>query len=381
MPDNLGAVLSAATEYGDAREQATRAELQPLIDALTAERTALRARIAELEAQTPPPVEPPPPVIKKPAPIDGVIWWTHQSNSIADIAAQKTRLAGHKKAVPNIGGVSIRIPWNVVDTDAKLTQALEATKTLAASVGVPMAFRLMAGRHTPAAVLAKSVVYRDAKVGADVPRPWDNPGFEAEHRRVHTFIAAWMTDNLPADQIKLLHYTWYGRDWAEINAGAEVRTVSGYSTSKAAEGHERLMTIAHEIQAEYPTVAVEFPGSGYGDVFDITVALAKHAAGLWGTGSDSFYMQANGWSSKPQRWGQEDESREQRLDPALDAVGSFGLQAIQPWRQGGTGVFAQYTATDWQKALAEAKGSRYLEIYDPSFDAVAGKELATYGEQ
>lgn len=373
-PD-LGPVLTAATEYGDQREAAVRAELQPQIDAANAATAAAQAAFGEHMATAHPVVEPPKPA--KPAPIDGVIWWTHQSNSIADIAAQTKRLAGHKANVPALGGVSIRIPWNTVDTDAKLTQALEATKALAASVGAPMAFRLMAGRHTPAAVLAKSVVYRDAGVSADVPRPWDNPGFEDEYRRVHTFIAAWMTDNLPADQIKLLHYTWYGRDWAEINAGKEVRGVTGYSATKAAEGHARLMTIAHDIQDEYPTVAVEFPGSGYGDVFDITIALAKHAAELWGTRTDSFYMQANGWSTS-QRWGQPDDAREKRLDPALAAVGSFGLQAIQPW---GTGTYPAYTATQWRTALAKAAGARYLEIYDPSFDAVAGKELATYGEQ
>jgi hypothetical protein len=51
---DLGGVLSAATAYGDEREAETRAELQPVIEGLTAERDAARKELADHMATHPP---------------------------------------------------------------------------------------------------------------------------------------------------------------------------------------------------------------------------------------------------------------------------------------------------------------------------------------
>lgn len=377
-PD-LGAVLSAATEYGDQREAAARAELQPQIDAAETERDRVRAAIAELRAEydehmaTAHPVVEPPPDPKPEPTIDLVeltsgTWVLQQvpeavgGNPMADLKRLRPKIEA-ALALPGIVGLSIRFPWNQVDLDGTTTthQLLDLARTIAGTK--QLAIRFMAGRHTPKRVFDAGAS-RFTTGGKTAPLPWDDAS-----GKVQVFLDAYdayvgkLADWCRANDVHLLHGSWFALDWAELNHGKEVRAVAGYTQDKWMAGHKALINVLCSHRA--PDLAVELPLSGYGPLSGgQSAALADHIVSIVGENSDQFFIQANGWDDTRQ-WGAPDAATEAQFDAIWKKPLNRGVQMIQP---------QDY---DWPKvyAQADAAGATYGEVYLPSFSAAHAAQL------
>lgn len=282
-------------------------------------------------------------------------WVLQQVNSAAELINYKSKIEA-ALALEGVRGLSIRFPWNKADKDFSI---LEAGKNITQNIGKELSIRFMAGRHTPSSIL--DIIPTYTVNGQRVPNPvaTDTSGFEGAWRAYIKKLIAW---GKPAG-VHLLHLSWYAQDWAELNNGAEVRAIPGYTQEKWLRSHERLI----EIAAQYATLslAVELPLSGYGPLSNGPSArLADKIIHSVGENSNRFFAQANGWGPNGE-WGAPSSTIEADFDKIWDKPIKRGLQMIQP---------QDY---DWIKVFAhayEVKAS-YVEIYLPSFNMTNKNQL------
>ena len=288
-------------------------------------------------------------------------WVLYQVSSATDLQRLRTHIDA-ALALPGVVGLSVRFPWDAADlTGNQTTNALlDEAADIAHTAGKALSIRFMAGAHTPQRVFdAGASSY--LRNGHQVPLPWDNATgshqvFLNAYADYVTKLATWSTSH----DVHLLHLSWYGQDWAELNHGAEVRAAPGYTEKAWLDGHRDLIDVGARFAG--PTLAVELPLSGYGPLSGgQSAALADYITTLAGTDQDHFLIQANGWD-ETQEWGSPSTSVETDFDKIWAKPLTRGLQMIQP------------DGYDWSKVFArlDATNALYGEIYLPSFWQVPG---------
>jgi hypothetical protein len=259
-------------------------------------------------------------------------------------------------SAPGVTGLSLRFPWNAIDTDFSV---LDQGLAIAREHGKAFSVRFMAGRHTPARVFDAGSPYYLVD-GERVPTPFDATGgpnevFEREYDRFVARLAAWAREN----DVPLLHLAWYGQDWAELNHGREVRALPGYTDDAWVEAHRRLIDIGSRYAGS--DLAVELPLSGYGYLSGgQSAALADKVI----QSGKPWYVQANGWGPAGE-WGAPSADVEDDFDRIWAKPVPRGVQAIQP---------EDY---DWAVLYghARAAGATYVEVYLPSFQGASSSQL------
>lgn len=253
---------------------------------------------------------------------------------------------------PQLRGFCLRAPWKAIDRDFAL---LEAGLKIARQHRVAYSVRFMAGRHTPGRVFDGAGSPFSLRAGEKVPMPFNSIGapnlvFEAEYEKLVQSLAKWCR----ANEVRLLHLAWYGRDWAELNHGKEVRAQPGYSYANWLKGHQRLVDIG--LRHAGPDLAVEFPFSGHGPLTQAAVDLADYVVAKAGPANPIFFCQANGWGPNGD-WGAPNHETEAAFDRVWKKPICRGQQAIQP---------SDYDWTALFRMLRENRAT-YCEVYVPSF--------------
>ena len=270
-------------------------------------------------------------------------------------------------ALPGVAGLSVRFPWDAVDLrgDRKSHPILRKAKQLARSQDKALSLRFMAGAHTPRRVFDAGAAYYRNGSGAKVPLPWSN---QTGDRQVFldaydTYVgklARWSRSN----GVRLLHLSWYGQDWAELNHGAEVRAAAGYTEARWMAGHKKLIAVGARHDSR--RLAVELPLSGYGPLSGgQSAALAQKVIRVAGRNSPRFFVQANGWD-EAREWGAPSMEVEGQFDAIWDKPVLRGLQMIQPDGYDWSRVFDRLDVVD----------AAYAEVYLPSFWQVPGPAVA-----
>jgi hypothetical protein len=292
-------------------------------------------------------------------------WVLQQASSTGELDRLRPRIED-ALALPGVTGLSLRFPWDAADlTGARTTTPLlDLASDIAARAGKRLAIRFMAGAHTPQRVFDAGAAFyiRD---GQQVPLPWDNATgshqiFLGAYAEYAGRLATWAR----AHDVRLLHLSWYGQDWAELNNGAEVRAAPGYSEAAWLDGHRDLVDVGIAISSQ--NLAVELPLSGYGPLSNgLSAALAAYIVDRLGPDNDRFFIQANGWD-ETREWGSPNDSVEQQFDRIWDQQLVRGLQMIQPDGYDWARVYARLVAVD----------ATYGEVYLPSFWQVPGPTSA-----
>lgn len=288
-------------------------------------------------------------------------WVLYQVADVAQLRAVRGRIED-ALALPGVVGFSLRFPWDAADltgdqtTNALLDEAHDITR----KAGKALSIRFMAGAHTPTRVFDAGAA--SIGVGGDLaPLPWDGTSgrvavFLDAYADYAQRLAAWSRQH----GVRLLHLSWFGLDWAELNHGAEVRAAAGYTEAAWLAGHRALIDVGARLASK--DLAVELPLSGYGPLSSgESEALADHIVEVAGADNDRFFIQANGWDESRQ-WGAPDATVERQFDRIWARPLIRGVQMIQPDGYDWTAVFDQ----------AEAASATYGEIYLPSFWQIPG---------
>ncbi|MGB0101104.1 MAG: hypothetical protein WBP61_12570 [Nocardioides sp.] len=283
-------------------------------------------------------------------------WVLYQVDSVSTLRTLRPKIEA-ALALPGVTGFSVRFPWDAADltggqtSNALLDEAYDITQ----KAGKALSIRFMAGAHTPKRVFdAGAASYN---VGGNlVPLPWDAASgktqvFLDEYAAYAGKLASWSRSH----GVRLLHLSWYGLDWAELNHGVEVRGANGYTKSGWLSGHKALIDVGIKLSSK--DLAVELPLSGYGPLSSgESDELAAHVVSKLGADSDRFFIQANGWN-ETQQWGAPDMQVESQFDRIWNRPVARGVQMIQP------------DGYDWAKVFdqAVAADATYGEVYLPSF--------------
>ncbi len=340
---------------------------------------------------------PPPPPPSSGQAVYG-IWAIRNLASTAEISSNTSEI---NNALVNFRttGFSMRFPWSAADAPngtlntAMLTAARNVVTQASASAGVEksLSLRFMAGHWCPTRVTndPNCPWYTISGTTGRVPLPFHDDGsfntaFETYYEEEVDALAAWCRLN----GVRLLHLPWYGKAWAEVNHGLEIRNgavaslsyggtqVSGYTYARFLESHTRLMDIAFPYAGD--DLAIEWPLTGFGPITGGTPFAADimaYAESLTGVnGSPQIYVQGNGWDENGMRGG---AAEEPAFQTALNnSTTRRGLQMINvgsyTWGGNSAGVF-QYLY-DF--------GAHYGEIYTnvqnnvSSFTGASGTALA-----
>lgn len=302
-------------------------------------------------------------------------WVIQEVSSLTQLNSLRPKIED-ALALPGVVGFSVRFPWDAADISGTATThpILDKAREIASGKSKKLAIRFMAGAHTPTRVFdAGAAWYQN---GADKsPLPWDGPSgshqvWLTEYNKYVGKLAAWSR----ANDVKLLHLSWYGQDWAELNLGAEVRggasvpvnnsnpatSPTGYTYNLWLAGHKELIDIGYAYAGA--DLSVELPMSGYGPVAGTaSPALADYIISKAGANSDRFFVQANGWN-ETQEWGAPDTTTENQFRTIWNKPVKRGLQMIQPDGYDWTLVYGRLTAVS----------ATYAEVYLPSFWQVPG---------
>ena len=294
-------------------------------------------------------------------------WVLQQTDSVAQFDSLMAGYLGSALNEANIVGFSQRVPWNVIDGDFTL---LQRGYDAATSRGLKYAPRFMAGRHTPARIFNAPIncpYYLKDGTNEKVPRPFKTDGtpntvFEAQWDAFVEQLENWCR----ARNIRELHLSWYGQDWAELNHGAQVRALPGYTYQNWLNGHKRLIDRALAHADAY--LAVEFPFSGHGPLSSNTGSpaardFADHVIASIGTCKPRFFAQANGWGPSSGGvmgdWGAPDAATEAAFDSDVWPEQIYrGQQMIQP-----------YDYANWSTIFQQLYTNKatYCEVYAGSF--------------
>jgi hypothetical protein len=289
-------------------------------------------------------------------------WVLQQVSSVTELRNLRTQIDA-ALSLPGVVGLSLRFPWKPVDTNFTL---LDEGLAYARAKGKAFSIRFMAGRHTPARVFDAGSPYYVLASGEKTPSPFYSNGspnvvFEQAWDEFVGRLAGWSR----ANGVKLLHLSWYGQDWAELNHGKEVRSAPGYTQDNWLNSHKRLIEIgARHSGAD---LAVEAPLSGYGPLSNgQSAALADKVIASVGADSDRFFIQANGWGPNGD-WGAPDATTETQFDQIWSKPVRRGEQAIQPQDYNWTTLYGHLYRND----------ATYAEVYLPSFSLASKALLAS----
>lgn len=304
-------------------------------------------------------------------------WALQQVSSVNELNNYKSQIT-QALDVKGTTGLSVRFPWNTADLNGGDTsnalldgarKMVDDYNTAHPGANKQLSIRFMAGRHTPARVFdagAKYYLKGSEKVGI----PWGststttytpNTVWVTEYDKYVGKLAAWAKSH----NVHLLHLSWWAQDWAELNNGAEVRAVAGYSNSNWLAGHKEIIDVGAKYADD--SLTVEVPLSGYGPLSNgPSAALADYIISKVGPNSSKFYVQANGWA-EDKEWGAPDTTTENQFRQIWNKPIKRGLQMIQP---------QDY---DWAKVYSRpvAVGATYTEVYLPSFTLARAAQLKT----
>lgn len=308
--------------------------------------------------------------------------WLLQQVDSATISSNLTNSIKHGLDYQDMRGFSLRTNWKTLDNNGALNPAvLDAGRNLVAGYpGQSYSIRVIAGSKSPARLFSQPDMYwyredkdnndgnGDQADGAQVPLPYNpnsatfapNTGFEREY----TKLVDNLIDYAVANNIKLIHMPWYGRDWAEINYHPELWNEPNFSKDKWVEGHKRLADIVYNKVKDYPDISVEFPASGWNNkgegmaatnqVMGYLVNASVHP--LWANWSGRLFIQGNGYGVYS------------GLKSGIEGSSPTGYQAyrgMQMFDQ--TNKYSNLWATLYNNLGIDPLYGTYLEVYTESF--------------
>lgn len=304
-------------------------------------------------------------------------WVLQQVGSASELNNYKSQIT-QALDVKGTTGLSVRFPWNAADLSGSDTsnalldgarKMVDDYNTAHPGANKQLSIRFMAGKHAPTRIFdagAKYYLKDNQKVGI----PWGststttytpNTVWLTEYDKYVGKLAAWSKSH----NVHLLHLSWWAQEWAELNYGAEVRAVAGFSYNNWLAGHKEIIDVGAKYADD--SLTVEAPLSGYGPLSNgPSAALADYIISKVGQNSSKFYVQANGWN-ETQEWGAPDMTTENQFRQIWDKPIKRGLQMIQP---------QDY---DWTKVYSRpvAVGATYAEVYLPSFNLARAAQLKT----
>ncbi len=243
-------------------------------------------------------------------------WLLQQVDSAP--SANLTNNIKHGLDYQDMRGLSLRTNWKTIDNNGALNPAvLDAGKSIIAGYpGQSYSIRVIAGSKSPDRLFSQPDMYLYHKDdGKPVPLPYNpnsatfapNTGFEREYTKLVDNIINYAA----ANNIKLVHMPWYGRDWAEINYHPELWDEPNFTPDKWVEGHKRLADIVYNKVKNYPDISVEFPASGWNNLvkdntspYNIGPTVTNEVIGylvnpivhpLWANYSGRLFIQGNGY--------------------------------------------------------------------------------------
>ena len=258
-------------------------------------------------------------------------------------------------AQPGVTGLSLRVPWTLIDRD--LTPLTEA-RALARAAGKRFSVRFLAGRWTPKRVFDAGAYSFVTRGGQRVPKPFSdsgragNPVFEREFDAVVAKLVAWARKN----SVSLVHLPWYGYLWAEIYHGEDLQATSGYSYAAWLAAHKKLVQLAYARAGN--GVAIEFALSGHwGGRNAGSTDVSNAIVGVAGTWSPYMFVQGNG------------------LGRFNSKATSKAIYHAKQMYDGG-----RY---DWSTIYRTlyANDDRYVEIYTSSFRLSGASELVAQAKR
>lgn len=305
-------------------------------------------------------------------------WVLQQVSSATELNNYKSQITQALDA-KGTTGLSVRFPWNKADlSGADSSNALlDASRKMVDDYNTAhpganklLSIRFMAGRHTPTRVFDAGAKYYIINGSEKVGIPWGststttyapNSVWVTEYDKYVGKLAAWSKSH----NVHLLHLSWWAQDWAELNYGAEVRAVAGFSYNNWLAGHKEIIDIG--VKYADDSLTVEAPLSGYGPLANgPSAALADYIISKVGQNSSKFYVQANGWN-ETQEWGAPDLTTENQFRKIWDKPIKRGLQMIQPQDYDWTKVYSRPVAVN----------ASYVEVYLPSFNLARSAQLKT----
>jgi hypothetical protein len=190
-------------------------------------------------------------------------WVLDQVSSLRDYTNDALDTA---LATPSLRGLSIRVGWKDVQSDFSLFDG--GLTKLSAQPNLAYTIRFMAGSSTPDNLLTDAAYYYTFGQ-KKIPTPFrnaapnlsaaGNPAFEAAFEGMISKMASYAR----AHGIRLIHLSWYGRDWAELNCDESLTSQPGFTYAGWLTAHKRLIDIA--LRYAGSDLAVEFPMSGHVD--------------------------------------------------------------------------------------------------------------------
>jgi hypothetical protein len=355
-PMALSDDLLVAAEQALALEQAN-AEKDALISDQDARIAKLTADLAECQGGEPPDPEP--------GPVD--IAGTYVLEQVASVGA----LGALDRAVGfDVKGASIRVPLSSLQNFDILTAA--ATK--ATSHGWDLALRWMFGRWMPAnAEVGRTYVVSGGSGKAPVPFNTDG---SPNQKAIDYYIE--QTERIAAEcrrqGVTTLHQPWFGRDWAEIAHGSDIRALTGYTYANWYHPHEMLFDATFHLAG--PDLVMGWPMSGSGPLTGnapFIRDMTTHMLAVAGPANPYLFVQANGvndgkaGNASRGVFGAPDAATETAKRQDTNAGVLRGSQAIQPIDFDWTAYFAE---VDSFKATQN-------EVYSTSFTLANKESLRT----
>lgn len=287
--------------------------------------------------------------------------------------------------VPNVVGFSQRVPWSAIDTNFNLIdngRALVTNWNNAHPTRTPKKYmlRFICGKHVPARVFnegayfyyltsaqtySANTTYTNPQGvttnNSKVPKPFNdagvagNPVFEANYDDLLSRLTAWCR----ANDCRMLHTSWYGRLYAEVDAAAEtIGSAPGWSQAAWLAGHHKLIDIAYSYGSGSgrDDLANEWAMSGYDSAYKgAQGALVQYLIQKWGNWNPRVWVQANVIGLYP-------GANPAGSSPIFGAMQMFGVEDFD-WDGTATPT---YPDDDVYPLLYKYKSS-YLEVYTPSF--------------
>lgn len=359
LSDDLTAAAGRAKVLEDALASSTaeNVDKDAHIAQLDAVIVDLRDKLADCEGTDPPP-DPPPSVD-----IAGT-YVLEQVSSVAGLSALD-RAIGF-----DVQGASIRVPLSSLTNFDIVT----AAKAKCDAQGWDLALRWMFGRWMPAnADVGRTYPVSGGSGKAPVPFNTDGtPNVKA----IDYYVG--QTERIAAEcrrqGLTILHQPWFGRDWAEIANGADMRALAGYSYANWYTPHQMLFDAT--IHLAGPDLVMEWPMSGAGPLTGnapFIRDMTNHMLEVVGPNSPYLFVQANGVNDGTHGgasrgvYGAPDATTETTKRRDTNAAVARGSQAIQP---------IDFT---WAAYFAECDsfGATANEIYSPSFVAANRETLRT----
>jgi hypothetical protein len=316
------------------------------------------------------------------------VWALKACSTVAQVQAADVQTA---LQMAGVRGFSMRVPWSVWWSNGAPGDPLgliAAAQTMVATYGQPGArlrLRFVAGTSTPADVLAACRSYvgdgSDPCItsGLSAPVPFHTDGtVNSEFVALFTQEANWFYGQCLAVNAALASLPHWGDNFAELNNGAQLRGLTGYSYANWLTAHKALINVIDAIYAANGfLIPYEHPLTGCGPLsgaFPASNDIGAYLANLRGLNT---YVSAQGTGLNPWGvgfWGTTSQATEILLRAGYNNNVGHLAQMINP---------IAYTDTQWRQIINACISQRVigLEVYvGAGFSGITAARVAEFNK-